>query len=119
MKKLLVFAMVALVVAYWAVRTAVAGVEFTLNNAGSEALRSVTVEVTGRSYKLGDIPPVGSKTVKLNPTAESHIELRFSTGLDLTIDCYLEPDYGGSIQAKVTSKAVVAVKNEVRLPSLF
>lgn len=56
MKKFIVFATVVFVVWYWAFRYT-SGVEFTLRNVGAEALRSVTVEVTGKSYVLGDIPP--------------------------------------------------------------
>lgn len=110
----LLAAMVMLVAGCLAVWTATGGVEFTLTNSGADALRSVTVQVTGRSYELGDIPPRGSKTVKLNPTSESHIKLLFPTGRSLTIDCYLEPDYRGRINASVTSIAVVEVTDEVR-----
>ena len=118
MKRLIVFAAAALVVWYWTSRHT-NGVEFTLKNVGPEALQSVTVEVTGKSYAIGDLPPGGSKTVKVNPLAESHIGLRFREGRMLTIDCYMEHDYGGRIEANVTSKAVVTVKDESTLPSLF
>ena len=111
MKKILVIAALALLIVYWVTR--VGGVEFTLNNAGAEPLRGVIVEVTGRSYKLGDLPPGSSKTVKLNATGDSHIELRFLNGRRLTIDCYFGPGSGGSIKAKVTSQAVVAVEDEI------
>lgn len=96
-----------------------AGVDLTLINTGTEVLRAVTVEVTGRSYRLGDISPGASKTVKVNPVSESHIVVRFPTGLSMIIDCYLEPGYGGEIRAKVTSQAVVDVKDEVTLPPFF
>jgi hypothetical protein len=68
----------ALLTLFLVTRAEAAGVEFALNNAGSEALRAVIVEVTGRSYNLGDMPPGSSKTVKLNATGDSHIDLRFS-----------------------------------------
>jgi len=92
-------------------------VEFTLDNVGSESLRAVIVDVTGRSYKLGDLPAGSSKTVKLHATGESHIELRFSNA-HLTVDCYFEPAYSGRIKAKITSRAVVAVEDEIR-PSAY
>ena len=125
MEKILRFAMVALVtmvlivVGYFATRTVNAGVDFTLTNSGPEMLRSVAVQVTGRSYALGDIPSGGSKTVKLNPTSESHIKLLFPTGPGLTIDCYFEPNYHGRISASVKSGAVVTVVEEVRMTSFF
>jgi hypothetical protein len=108
----------ALVTVFLETRAEAAGVEFTLDNAGSEALRTVIVDVTGRSYKLGDLPAGSSKTVELHATGDSHIELRFSNGHHLTIDCYFEPAYSGRIKAKITSHAVVAVEDEIR-PSAY
>ncbi len=125
MGKILGFAMVALiavlttVVVHFAVRNAAAGVDFTLTNSGPEVLHSVIVQVTGRSYALGDIPSGASKTVKLKPTSESHIELLFPTVPGLTIDCYFEPNYRGRIIASVTSREVVTVKDEVQMGSFF
>jgi hypothetical protein len=116
MKKILVIAALVLVIVYSVTRGR--GVEFTLNNVGSEVLPAVVVEVTGRSYMLGDVPPGRNKTVKLNATADSHIELRSSNGRRLVIDCYFEPGYGGSITANVTSQAVVSVEDQVS-PSIF
>lgn len=123
-KKPLVIAALALIMVYWVARALVtvylvsradaAGVEFTLDNVGSETLHAVIVEVTGRSYNLGDVPPGSSNTVKLNATGASHIEVWFSNGYRLTIDCYFEPAYSGSIKAKVTSQAVIAVENKVK-----
>jgi hypothetical protein len=125
MGKILGFAIVALiavlttVVVHFAVRNATAGVDFTLTNSGSELLHAVTVQVTGRSYALGDIPSGGSNTVKLKPTSESHVELFFSTGPGLTIDCYFEPSYRGRIIASVTSREIVTVKAKVQTGSFF
>jgi hypothetical protein len=128
MKTKLLIVALALAIVYWVTRTliiaylvetaAAAGVQFTLDNAGSETLHAVIVEVTGRSYKLGDMPPGSSNTVKLNATGDSHIELRFSTDHRLTIDCYFQPAYSGSIKANVTSEAVVAVEDNVK-PSAY
>jgi hypothetical protein len=118
MKKVILFAIVAIVVAYVAF-TRTTGVEFTLKNVGAETLRSVIVEVRGKSYALGDILPETSKTVKVNPQGESDIKLRFANGPRLIIDCYIENDYGGSIEANVTSRQVVTLKDESTLPSLF
>ena len=124
MKKNLAIAALVLVIGYLVTRALLtvfletraeaAGVEFTLDNAGSEALRAVIVDVTGRSYKLGDLPVGRSKTVKLHPTGDSHIELRFSNGHPLTVDCYFEPAYTGRIKARITSQAVVAVEDETK-----
>ncbi|MBD8532498.1 MULTISPECIES: hypothetical protein [unclassified Massilia] len=124
-KKTLIIAALALVIAYWGARALVtmylvgraeaAGVEFTLDNVGSESLHGVSVDVTGRSYQLGDMPPGSSRTVKLHATGDSHIELRFLNGRRLIIDCYFQPTYKGTIKAKVTSQAVMAVEDKVKL----
>ena len=95
------------------------GVLFTLVNAGTEPLPRVTVHVTGRSYSLGAIGPGGSRSVKLNPTGESHIELGLPDARRLRIDCYFENGYRGTIRAEVTPQGAVSVRNEVRAPSLF
>jgi hypothetical protein len=118
MKKFIVFAALVFVVWYWAFRHT-NGVQFTLRNVGTETLRSVMVDVGGNSYVLGDIPSKTTKTVKVEPRGESDIKLRFANGPRLTIDCHIENDYGGSIEANVTSRAVVAVMDESRLPSWF
>ena len=124
MKKNLAIAALALVIGYLVTRALftgfletraeAAGVEFTLENAGSEALRAVIVDVTGQSYKLGDLPAGSGKTVKLHATGDSHIELRFSNRRQLTVDCYFEPAYTGRIKAKITSQAVIAVEDEIK-----
>jgi hypothetical protein len=120
MKKLIVFATVVFVAWYWAFMHT-NGIEFTLKNVGTEALRSVTVELKDKSYVLGDVAPGTSKTVKINPLVETHrIDLRLLNGRMLTIDCYIsEKDSGGRIKADVTSEAVITVKDESTLPSLF
>jgi hypothetical protein len=119
MKKILVIAALALlatlalVIVPWVTGAGSPGVEFTLDNVGSEPLRAVIVEVTGRSYSLGDMAPGSSKTIKLKAKGDSHIELRLSNGRRLTIDCYFEPAYTGSIRAKVTPQAVIAVDDKI------
>jgi len=118
MKKFVLFATLVFVVWYVAFRYT-NGVQFTLKNVGPETLHSVTVEVSGKSYTLSDIPSGAAKTVKVNPVGGSDIKLRLPSGFVLTIDCYLEHDYGGSIEANVSSRGVVAVKDKSTLPSWF
>lgn len=118
MKKFVLFAIVVFVVWYGAFRYT-NGVQFTLKNVGAETLHTVTVEVTGKSYTLSDIPSGAAKTIKVNPVGESDIKLRFPGGSVMTIDCYLEHDYGGSIEANISSQGVVAVKDKSTLPSWF
>lgn len=118
MKKFIVLAAVMFVAWYWAFRYT-NGVQFTLKNVGSETLQTVTVEVTGKSYTLSDISPGAIKTVKVNPVGESNIKLELPHGVVLIVDCYLEHDHGGTIEANVTSHRLVGVKDESTLPSWF
>ena len=123
MKKILLIALalaaclITLVAAvlFFETRAERAGVAFTLENAGSKPLRTVVVKVTGRSYELGEMAPGTIKMTTLHPAGESHIELEFSPGRRLIIDCYIEPGYSGSIRAKVTSQAVVAVDDKTKV----
>ncbi|MES2898923.1 MAG: hypothetical protein V4723_04295 [Pseudomonadota bacterium] len=119
MKKILAIAALALVIVYVFARTGQSGVELTLNNAGPDTLRAVIVEVTGRSYNLGDMPHGSSKTITLNATGDSHIELLFSNGRRLVIDCYFQPGYDGSIKVIVTSQAVVAIEDQITSSPYF
>lgn len=119
MKKLLLIGILALVAAFLLAESGATGVAFTVTNVGSDTLRSVTVKVTGRAYSIGDLSPGKSKSINVDPTGESHIELIFSDSRRLMIDCYFEPRYEGKIAAEVTSQDVVSVKDEVRVPTFF
>ncbi len=87
------------------------GVTFIAKNVGTESIRSVVVHVTGKSYLIGDIAPGASKSVVLNPTSESHVELTFAGHPRLTIDCYFEKGYGGTLATELTVEKVVTVKD--------
>jgi hypothetical protein len=118
MKKVALFVTVAIVIAYL-VLTGTDGVELTLKNVGATTLRSVSVDVSGASYALGDIPSGASKMVKINPKWESDIKLRFANSPGLIVGVYVDNEFGGSIEASVTEQKVVAVKDESTFPSLF
>lgn len=112
MKKLLLVSLAAIVVGFighhfWSSD----GVTFVVKNVGNETIRSVVVYVTGKSYSIGDIEPGNSKSVLLNPTSESHVELTFSGHSRLTIDCYFEHGYSGTLAAEITVEKVVTVKD--------
>lgn len=114
MKKFYLMAILALLAAFFIAAELSGGVTFTLTNVGTATLESVTVPVTGKSYSLGDLAPGSSKSIKVNPTGDSHIELVFADSRRLTIDCYIQPAYRGTITAEVTPTRVVSVKDEVR-----
>lgn len=94
-------------------------VEVNLTNAGAETMRAVVVHVTGASYEIGDIAPGETRTVKVNPTGESHVEFTSSGGPRVKIESYFERDYEGYVNARVTSTRVLGFKVLTRPASSF
>ena len=90
------------------------GVAFTLVNVGTTPLKAVTVYVTGRSYRVGDVDPGGTRAVLLVPATDSHVELGFADGRRLQVDCYLGHGYQGKLTARVTRERVVSIQDEIR-----
>lgn len=98
----------------WPSRVAV-----NLTNVGAVTMRSVVVHVTGASHKVGDIAPGETRTVKVNPTGESHVELTQAGGPRLKIDSYFERNYEGYVDARITSTSVVGYKVLTRPAGFF
>jgi hypothetical protein len=115
MKKSLLIAILIVIAVLFLAKASASGVAFTLTNVGTTTMESVTVQVTGRSYRLGDLTPGTSKTIRVNPAGESHIELVFSGTRRLKIDCYFESGYRGKITGDVTPQKVVSVKSDLKL----
>ena len=74
-------------------------------------MKGLVVEVTGRSYELGDVPAGATKSCRVNPIGESSVEISY-TQLDGTkkhhdINCYLESGYRGSIHAECNNGGLI------------
>jgi hypothetical protein len=98
----------------------IAGVRVDVRNVDpGQPLQSVTVVVTGASFRLGDIAPGETKSVRVNPTGESSVVIRHTPigrpAVDLTVGCYIERNYSGSIQVDVTPTAVARVSDQIRI----
>jgi hypothetical protein len=87
------------------------GVKAVVRNVGTNAMQDVRVIVTGRSYSVDDIQPGESRMVRVQPTGESSITLRYrdsnSGANSVHVDCYIEPGYSGSISVDVANGAVI------------
>lgn len=90
------------------------GVTVTVSNVGTVTMHAIKVQLTGKSYAIGDLGPGASTSIAVHPVTDSHIVLVFDRTRSLTVDCYLEHGYTGKIAATVTAKRVVAVKAETR-----
>jgi len=91
------------------------GVSVSVHDLGPDPLNQVVVHVTGRSYRLGDIAAGDSRRVTVNPTSESHVAVEFVDARGsrtlLTVDCYLEPGYKGSLDIQVKGNKLAGVQD--------
>jgi hypothetical protein len=78
---------------------------------------AVHLDVTGASYRVGDIPPGQNRSVHVRPAGESGIELRYDDPIgvaqSLSVECYLEPGYEGFIEIAVRHHQVISRFDEV------
>jgi hypothetical protein len=95
------------------------GVKVKIVNLGPFAMRSVSVDVTGASYSVGDIPAGTSKWVKVQPGGESAVSIKHlaKTGKQraLFVDCYIEGGYSGKIIVQVKNEKIIHVKQDIKL----
>ncbi len=94
----------------------------TIRNAGPDQLNDAILHVTGRSYPLGNISAGDSRTVAVNPTSESHLEIEFvdrsGNNSRLIVDCYFEAGYGGTIGVGIRDNKIENVHDRVLATSL-
>ncbi len=92
----------------------------TVRNVGHSDLESVVVDVTGQSYDLGSITAGQTKTTRVEPDGESHVELsvlgNHADRQILIVDCYFEPDgYWGSVTLDVDGGRLVSSQVNISL----
>jgi hypothetical protein len=90
------------------------GLTVTVKNVSDQALHSVVAHVTGASYKLGDIDPGQTKSVRVSPAGESHVEIEHTDGRFI-VNTYFESGYRGHIDVDVTPREIVRVEDKVRI----
>ena len=90
------------------------GIQVTVQNTGSQPLRSVVLFVTGNSYNLGDILPGATADATVKCTGDSHLEIEFldDEGQTKRLDAggFFQPGYRGKI--RLTIKDGVIQENE-------
>jgi len=95
------------------------GIHVSIQNTGSQPLRSVVLFVTGISYNLGDIPPGATAHATVHPTGESHLEIEFTDadGQAKRLDAggYFEPGYRGTIDISIKDGVIQKNEQQIRL----
>jgi hypothetical protein len=94
------------------------GVTIVLRNTDSAALVDVTIHVTGRDYPIGDMPAGATRTVLVDPTGESHIEISLQQAGArgrLPVQCYFEAGYSGEIAIDISNTSVTVVDNQIAI----
>jgi len=81
------------------------GIHVTLQNTGSQPLRSAVLVVTGNSYNLGDIPPGANAEATVKCTGDSHLEIEFmdEDGQTKRLDAggFFQSGYRGTIRVSI------------------
>jgi hypothetical protein len=76
-----------------------------VRNLSRSTINQVCVDVSGRTYFLGSIPPNATLTTRVRPKSESDITVRYDDKSGVkhssVVDCYLEPR-GKAVEVYVT-----------------
>lgn len=87
-----------------------AGVEVIFVNRSPSPMRDVVIHVTGVSYRVGEFAIDQTVRHRVRATSESHLEIEFkdSSGKHQReiVECYIEPNYSGSIEVVFLDGAV-------------
>ena len=101
------------------VLSSLSGVKIEIVNLGPVVMKDVSVDVTGASYSVGDIPAGTSKWVKVEPRGESSVSIKYSDSKGrqhtLFIDAYIEGGYSGKITAQVKNGKIIHMKQNIKL----
>ncbi len=96
------------------------GIHVTIQNTGSQPLRSVVLHVTGASYNLGDIAPGNTAGATVHATSESDLEIGFTDadGQINRLDAggYFESGYKGTIDISIKDGVIQKNEQNIRLP---
>lgn len=95
------------------------GVQVTVTNLGPDPSSDAVVHVTGNAHPIGRLDVGASRTVRVRPRGESHVEIGFTDPQGkrsrLVVDCYFETNhYRGAIAVEIESGAIRRVDDRVR-----
>ena len=109
-----------LLVGFAAVLWFTAGVKVVITNKTGAEVNRLEVEFTGGGVTIPAIKPGAAYRTAVQPTGESHLELRFTdaSGKDRkeTIGVYFEPGYSGEIFIELAPDGSVSFEDKTHLP---
>lgn len=100
------------------------GVRVEVINRDSLAMQHVSVEVTGVSYQISDVPPGSSKSVKVRPRGESSVAIKYANAANMLrriyIETYIEKGYFGYIKIQIKDGNILYMEQDIQfVPSLM
>ncbi len=120
--RILIVAASLVIAVYIAFLWLATGVSVTVRNGGELPLYGLTIQTTGNSYQLGDLPRGTEKGCQVQAKGESAVEITYQLEDGSTkchkLDCYFESGYRGKIEAEVGNGQLISVTHEIWLPLL-
>ena len=93
------------------------GVRVTVVNIGHTPMRDIQLIVTGNRYALGNLGAGESRSIRVQPMGESHLEIDYSNSQSnnshLVVDCYMEGGYRGSLKVEVDEGKIEKVTERI------
>lgn len=87
-----------------------------MRNADTTTMRDVCVVEISSSYSLGDVPAGLVRSVCVKPTGESSLVIEYADAAgkrSVSVGCYMEAGYSGSISVNVAKDAVVKREDKI------
>ena len=85
----------------------------TIENGGPATLDSVVVHVTGNRYPIGSLAPGERRSVRVEPTSDSHVEIEHARApRRLVLDTYFEPGSRQHVRARIDADSVLSLDIE-------
>lgn len=99
------------------------GVRIEIINRDSLAMQDVSVEVTGASYQIGDIPSGSSKSVKVRSRGASAVMINYSDIAGeqhhVYIGTYIESGYFSHIKAQIKDGKILHIEQDLKVTPSF
>jgi hypothetical protein len=97
------------------------GIRVSLTNKGPEPITNVVAHVTGNTHRIGDLAVGETRSFRVHPTSESHLELTFDDRLKqehrINAGGYFEPGYRMNIEVDIQNDVIT--RNDQEYLSMY